>query len=594
MLNPITTTKPNNYTMYHKYFGLEEPAFSIAVNPRYLYMSKQHKEALAHLLYGVQGGGFVMLSGEVGTGKTTIIRSLLEQLPDNTEIAIVLNPMAEAIEILSTVCDELGIEYNKEQTTLKSLTDALQERLLENHRAGRNTVLLIDEAQLLSAEVLEQIRLLTNLETTTEKLLQIVLVGQPELNTLLAQPRLRQLSQRITARFHLKPLTVEETWAYVNHRLHVAGMPEDRNPFTPRIVKRIHDFTGGIPRKINILCERILIGTYGHNKAKVDGKIFQLAKSEVTGHGPESRGSGESVIWKFAAMASMACLILAVLGIAIFIFSEPDPVPLPVQSSTPVPAARAPTSATQAAKQTTTAEPVRSQSMQSVQAEPQPTVSTEPETTTVEVANEEPAVSTAEQYYNDPMQAQRALFSFMAVSVDEGNYPCWQLAEKNIDCRRTELGTWDELKEINRPAVLTLNTRDKLQNYAVITGITDNEAFLLDSEQQRFSIDLKELGPLWSGEIFYIWQRPPGYKEPISRGQRSETVSWLAKKFAFLDGQSSPLTNTHFNEKLEQRVKIFQRDHALSDDGIAGQQTLMKLNEVLGIDKTLVTSNESP
>lgn len=542
--------------MYHNYFGLVEPAFSIAVNPRYLYMSKQHKEALAHLLYGVQGGGFVMLSGEVGTGKTTIIRSLLEQLPENTEIAIVLNPMAEAIEIISSVCDELGIDYDKTHTTIKVLTDALQERLLENHREGRNTVLLIDEAQLLSAEVLEQIRLLTNLETTTEKLLQIILVGQPELNTLLAQPRLRQLSQRITARFHLKPLSEEETWAYVSHRLNVAGMPDERNPFTPRIIKRVHSFTGGIPRKINILCERILIGTYGHNKSKVDSKIFQLAKSEVTGHSIEENSlSNPATLWKIAAVVSMSCLVIAIIVTSIFIFNAPDdddfsPPVSPTTVATPAP-------------------------------------SVIPIETPAEAAIQESAHENVTEFFEDSIGAKMALFSYLGIGVNKEDYPCWQLAERSIDCRRSELQNWEEFKGINRPAVLTLNTKDKLVSYALVIGLSGKEAILHDTGNNTYRKDLKDLGPLWSGEVFYIWQRPPGFKNPLTRGQRSETIGWLAKQFAHLDGQPAPLTNTYFNEILERRVKIFQRDNGLSDDGIIGEQTLMKINEALDIDKTL-------
>src|SRR5690606_14673207 len=278
--------------MYHKYFGLSEPAFSIAVNPRYLYMSRQHKEALAHLLYGVQGGGFVLLTGEVGTGKTTIIRSLLEQLPDNTDIAMVFNPMANVPEMLGMICDELKITYDKDRPSVKTLTDALHQFLLENHARGRNTVLLIDEAQLLSPEALEQIRLLTNLETNTRKLLQIILVGQPELNQLLSQPRLRQLAQRITARFHLTPLSFAETSAYIRHRLQVAGLSPERTPFSSGFIKKIHRLTGGIPRRINILCERLLVGLYGHNKQQVDRHIFALAKQEVMGNLEKNKRTG--------------------------------------------------------------------------------------------------------------------------------------------------------------------------------------------------------------------------------------------------------------------------------------------------------------
>src|SRR6187431_338782 len=269
--------------MYHEFFGLKEPAFSIAVNPRYLFMSDQHREALAHLLFGIQNGGFVMLTGEVGTGKTTIIRCLLEQLPPNTDMAIILNPMGSAPELLSTICDELGVSYIADELTVKVLTDALNQFLLDNHRKGRKTVVLIDEAQLLRVPVLEQIRLLTNLETTTTKLLQIMLVGQPELKKLLARPALRQLSQRITARFHLEALSLPETKAYIAHRLKIAGLPDHQRPFNDAMVRKIHDFSDGIPRLINVLCERLLLGAYAQNHHHIDKQIFAEAVKEVAG-----------------------------------------------------------------------------------------------------------------------------------------------------------------------------------------------------------------------------------------------------------------------------------------------------------------------
>ena len=256
--------------MYYRYFGLQEAPFSIAPNPQYLFMSAQHRDALAHLLYGVgAGGGFILLTGEVGTGKTTVTRCLLEQVPDNTDIAIILNPALDAIELLASVCDELGIEQGDAQhpPSLKTLTDKLHHYLLESHARGRNTVLLIDEAQQLKTDVLEQIRLLTNLETNTKKLLQIILVGQPELTALLARNELRQLNQRITARYQIKPLSLEETQAYIQHRLQVAGLPANQNLFTNKIIKGIHQKTDGLPRLINVLCDRILLGTYGQNKS---------------------------------------------------------------------------------------------------------------------------------------------------------------------------------------------------------------------------------------------------------------------------------------------------------------------------------------
>jgi general secretion pathway protein A len=247
-------------------------------------MSARHRDALAHLLYGVgAGGGFILLTGEVGTGKTTLNRCLLEQLPHDTDIAIILNPALNAMELLATACDELGISYDTDNHTLKTLTDKLHSYLLENHARGRKTVLLIDEAQHLDFEVLEQIRLLTNLETHSEKLLQIILIGQPELSQMLAQPQLRQLNQRITARYNLEPLNQEETGAYIHHRLQVAGMPADRVIFPPRVVRGIYRRTRGIPRLINVLCDRILLGAYGRNKSRADMSMLRLAAREVMG-----------------------------------------------------------------------------------------------------------------------------------------------------------------------------------------------------------------------------------------------------------------------------------------------------------------------
>jgi general secretion pathway protein A len=210
--------------MYKEYFGLKENPFSIAPDPRYFYMSKGHSEALAHLVYGVNtDGGFILLTGEVGTGKTTVCRCLLEHLPENTEVAFILNPKLTVEELLATICDEFGISYPEGNKSNKIFVSAINDHLFNAHEMGKRAILILEEAQNLSIDVLEQIRLLTNLETNQRKLLQIVLIGQPELRRLLVHPRLRQLNQRITVRYHLAPLLKEEIPAYVNHRLSVAG-----------------------------------------------------------------------------------------------------------------------------------------------------------------------------------------------------------------------------------------------------------------------------------------------------------------------------------------------------------------------------------
>lgn len=266
--------------MYNHHFGLAEAPFSIAPDPRYLFLSEQHREALAHLLYGIgDHGGFVVLTGEVGTGKTTVCRCLLQQIPDHIDIAVIVNPKLNSQELLQTICEELGVGVAEEQPTSKQLIDALNTFLLSTHARGRNAILIIDEAQNIATDVLEQLRLLTNLETNERKLLQLILLGQPELNTLLAQPSLRQLAQRITARYHLRPLARQEVAQYIEHRLSIAGFRG--HLFSPAAVAWIYSYSKGIPRLINLLADRALLGTYADGSNLVDARMVRRAAREV-------------------------------------------------------------------------------------------------------------------------------------------------------------------------------------------------------------------------------------------------------------------------------------------------------------------------
>jgi len=268
--------------MYSAYFGLTENPFSLTPDPRFLFMSQRHREALAHLLFGMgERGGFVLLTGEVGTGKTTLCRSLLEQVPEGVEVALVLNPKQTALELVASLCDELNVSYPPATESLKVLIDLLNLHLLKIHTKGRRTVLIIDEAQNLSTDVLEQVRLLTNLETTTQKLLQILLIGQPELQTKMARPELRQLGQRITARYHLTPLLLNETAAYIEHRLEVAGCK--RKLFSKGTLHLVHKLSGGVPRVINTICDRALLGSYAKQRDRVNRRLVRKAASEVIG-----------------------------------------------------------------------------------------------------------------------------------------------------------------------------------------------------------------------------------------------------------------------------------------------------------------------
>lgn len=271
-------------------------------------MSERHQEAMAHLRYGIQeAGGFVQLTGEVGTGKTTICRCMLEQLPENVDVALILNPQISHSELLATLCDEIGVSYPPEATP-KRLLDLLNERLIENFSRGRRTVLVIDEAQILARTVLEQIRILTNLETTKQKLLQIILIGQPELNTTLSRPDLRQLAQRITAKYHLEPLRKHETAEYIKYRLAVAGC--HRPVFSRRAIRRVFKYSHGVPRLINVICDRALLGAYSANSDTVSAAMVSRAGREVFGRQSPSHRR----YWWWGSAAAVACALAVVIA----------------------------------------------------------------------------------------------------------------------------------------------------------------------------------------------------------------------------------------------------------------------------------------
>ena len=294
--------------MYTSFFGLIEKPFAITPDPRYLYLSERHAEALAHLLYGInEAGGFIQLTGEVGTGKTTVVRTLLSRVPQHADVAVILNPRVTATEFLLTICEELGLGLDEaDRSSVKEMVDALNRSLLAAHAEGRRVIVIVDEAQNLSAEVLEQVRLLTNLETATQKLLQIILIGQPELRELLDRNELRQLAQRITGRYHLNPLSRHETEEYVSHRLRVAGAAGEI--FTPAALREVYRLSAGVPRVINVCCDRALLGAYTQETRKVTPALVRRAASEVYGR----RFAPLWLGWVAAA------IVLAGIGVTIY------------------------------------------------------------------------------------------------------------------------------------------------------------------------------------------------------------------------------------------------------------------------------------
>jgi len=297
--------------MYLEFFGISDKPFQITPDTRFLYLTPRHRDGLAHLLYGAdEAGGFILLTGEVGTGKTMLCRSVLEQMPEHVNVALILNPRQSSRELIASICDELNIPYRRSTTSLKYLVDRLNLYLLKQHAQGKRTVLVIDEAQNLRAEVLEQIRLLTNLEVATQKLLQIILIGQPELQAILARPELRQLTQRITARFHLTPLSREETAAYIRHRLQIVGFKGEL--FSNGAVSTVHKLSGGVPRLVNNICERSMMGAYGENVHRIDKGLVRKAAGEVL-H-PTEKFQPMQWVAGGAIAAGAAALLLSIWG----------------------------------------------------------------------------------------------------------------------------------------------------------------------------------------------------------------------------------------------------------------------------------------
>ncbi|MGB1139396.1 MAG: AAA family ATPase [Halioglobus sp.] len=563
--------------MYYQYFGLSEPPFSIAVDPRYLFMSPRHRDALAHLLYGVgSGGGFILLTGEVGTGKTTINRCLLEQLPQDTDIAIILNPALNAQELLASVCDELGIDYESGQPTLKTLTDKLHTFLLDNHGRGRKTVLMIDEAQHLDFDVLEQIRLLTNLETNSEKLLQIILIGQPELAQMLARPELRQLNQRITARYNLEPLNLEETGAYIHHRLQVAGMSPERVIFPRSVVRGIHRATRGIPRVINVLCDRMLLGAYGRNQTRADNAMLRLALREVLGQ--------EQAPPRWPWVAAAAAVLLAAVGVGLLVRdTASSPAATDVVQAPPAPVAAQPASPPVIPEPPEPAPVVPDVPVAATTAEPAQTLAVTPQPAV-------PARDPLEAAMLAPGEAAALMWQLYALEGYAGE-DCPRSAVQGVACVAEEAQTWDEIANMDRPIVLSMVTPERFSAEVLLLGIDGTNAWVYAGDGIEM-LPLSRLAPYWDGAYHFLWHPPENFSRPVARGDQGPVVAHIATLFARLDGMRETLAGTVFNEVLEQRVRLFQSRNGLDDDGVVGMRTLLELNEQLGIDTTARDARE--
>ncbi|MHB8425029.1 MAG: AAA family ATPase [Gammaproteobacteria bacterium] len=531
--------------MYAAYFGLNENPFSITPDPRYLFLSGQHTEALAHLLYGVtESGGFIQLTGEVGTGKTTLIRSLLEKLPDSVDAALIINPRVTIAEFLRSICRELHIPCTPEQSP-QELIDVLNTRLLEAHARGRRVVLIIDEAQALSSEVLEQVRLLTNLETSRQKLLQIILVGQPELRALLARQELRQLAQRITGRYHLESLSPKETRAYVHHRLNVAGAMAPI--FTASGLRMVRRVTQGIPRLINIICDRALLGAFTRELRQVDADLVRHAAHEVLNNTPPG-GNRRVLAWLGA------CAVILLSAITVLTATGHLMGFAPREKSTPA--------VTPIAKP-----PVR----------PAPALSPPAVTVLSWLAN--PADPT------DTDTAFRTLFSLWGAHYTPGGTGsgCLEAEQAGLRCLYRK-GTWNNLRHFDRPAIITLTDAQGTRHQVVVTRMGVSSITLRAGDaSMRFPIS--ELDPLWYGDYLLLWKPNPNAPDPLQPGMVGTAVAWLRTQLARL--QHTPDSgSTLYDASLVAAVKQFQAEQHLTVDGIAGEETLIHLNTALHVPGT--------
>lgn len=545
--------------MYLQFFGLQEPPFAITPDPSFVYLSAAHRDALAHLLYGVgQGGagGFVQLTGEVGTGKTTICRCLLEQVPEETQVALVLNPLMTPRELLATICEELGVSTDGITDSNKLMVDALNRYLLDQHANGRRVVVVIDEAQNLSPEALEQVRLLTNLETAKDKLLQMVLLGQPELRQLLQRQNLRQLSQRITARYHLAPLNQEETYAYIKHRMQVAG--SQRNPFRRSAMRALYHRSGGVPRLINIIADRSLAGAYARETASVTAALVNAAANEVQPSESRVRFSRWPM---FIATASVAALLV----LSVIMWGEPL-----LESFYPKNGAEAVVSVqavadSVAAKGAEETEPVAPGVNEDSQVgafsmgqenDPQPLAALDP----AWIENQH---RTAWRSMADLWQDQQSA-NAIASSCDGASgmgYACIR-----------EQGNWSRIRKLGLPVLLVL--QDDSQGMLLLQGFTD-DALLVGSGDEMLEVTRDAIESIWLGEYLVIWPQAPDWPVQIRRGESGTAVDIVLNMAEF--AEPAWKGSGVFDAGFETWLLTFQRRNGLKADGIVGPNTLIYL-----------------
>ena len=535
--------------MYQDFFGITEAPFSIVPSARFLYLSERHREALTHMLSGLtDGGGFGLLTGEVGTGKTTVLRAMISRLPQQTQVAVILNPALSSHDLLATICDELGLSY-RDDVSFKQLTDTIYQHLIANHAEGRQTLLLVDEAQHLMPDVLEQLRLLTNLETDSRKLLKVVLIGQPELQQLLQQERLRQLAQRITSRYHLLPLTEVEVSEYIHYRLNAVDCLYpvfDRN-----VINYIAKQTQGVPRLINLVCDKSMqLACQGGVHSVTKAIAIQACEDILSWQVPSSAVTCSNTAWLPWTIATMLCGVMATAVWQYWPQSNNHLLQQP-----PV---------------LLTAKTVSPNTISTSAVNPVTTVVPSIETRLVAAIN----------HSRQQRNAMQSLYQLWGFNTALNQATCATSSRVALTCFSGST-TLARLGLINRPLIVTLKDGQQQPFYAVVYAITDNRVELL-LDKQRISVTPAWFESRWDGQFSLLWRPPLGDKTTIRFGQRGARVAWLNQQLNTFLGDNGPQIH-YFDQTILDKLRRFQRAQDIAADGIAGPMTLMILDSALSL-----------
>jgi len=534
-------------------------------------MSTRHQEGIAHLLYGINmGGGFVALTGEVGTGKTTLCYYLLQQVPDDVNIAYILNPKLNSVELLASICDELSVNYPQNCSSIKVLNDLLNEHLLNTHAQGRRTVLIIDEAQNLGFDVLEQIRLLTNLETSTSKLLQIILIGQPELKQLLHDKHLRQLNQRITARYHLKPLSFKETKAYIEHRMKVSG--GFQGIFKASTIKQIYKLTHGVPRLINLLCDRSLLGAYGTGSLSVNNSIIKKAAKEVLPE-PPKKPYLIPVIYS-TGLILLLCLIVVYFSLGFPVKKLDSGVKDHIVSSNVAVEKQKPVHSSNEVKAKTKIPTTKAASF------PKPKQSTANVPTPKKRLSFIDFVSTYSLSMENALA--NALHQWDIETPENFSAECLFVQKSGLRCLPGK-SDWQQLSNLGRQVIMEFELENNQKRFALLVGVTKNKAIFRSDQEYIFPIT--DVLKYWNGYYLVLWKPPVADFWTLAPGQKSENILWLRQQLDKIQGEKKKAMQPDFYDmELEKRVKQFQYQQKITQDGLVGPLTVIHLQNAISKD----------